>query len=228
VSTRTPAQRIETIVAGVVRQAVRDAGARALIVLDDGSPEATLAHAWCAAALGTGSVALARGGPMARKMPGLFATHPAGREIAALDLATLAGEARRLEARLLASLGGALVLIAHPANKTALLLSPAAPPEPLLPLGDLYASEVRRLAGGYTLPPAVTALAEAAGGVEALDAALRAHFDERRPLAEALAGLSEGAAAAVVVALRAARFARRRLGLVPKLGARTLGIDLFA
>ena len=133
-SARTTAQRIETIVAGVVRQAVRDAGARALIVLDDGSPEATLAHAWCAAALGPGSVALARGGAIARDMPRLFAPHPAGREIAAMDPATLAEEARRLEARLLADVGGSLVLIAHPANKTALLLGAVAPPEPLLPL----------------------------------------------------------------------------------------------
>ncbi len=43
----------------------------------------------------------------------------------------------------------------------------------------------------------------------------------------ALEPLGAAAAAEVGRAIEAGRFARRRIGLVPKLGGRTLGIDLF-
>lgn len=221
-------QRIARIVTGVVRQALAEAGARALIVLDDGSPEALLAHDWCAAALGANFVALARGGAVAAAIPRLFGDHPAAAEIGAIPAELLAEEARRLEARLLAHVGGGRVLVANAANKTALLLGMTAPPEPLLPLGDLYATDVRALTGGWSVPAAVRPLVEAAGGIDALDAALRAHFDERRSLAEALQTLPPAARDAIEGTLQGARSARARMGLVPKLGPRTLGVDLFA
>lgn len=224
----TTGERVAAVVGGVVRQAMADAGARALIVLDDGSLEATLAHDWCAAAIGANFVALARGAHIAKELPRVLAAHPAGRELSTIGADMLGEEARRMEARLLAFAAGGKVLVANPANKTALLLGVAAPPEPLLPLGDLYATDVLQLAGGWTAPPAVRALAEAAGGIEALDSALRAHFDERRSLQEALVRLPEEVRSTVAEAVTSTRFARRRMGIVPKLGPRTLGLDLFA
>ena len=119
-------------------------------------------------------------------------------------------------------------LLAHSACKTALLLGDIFPPEPLLPLGDLYASEVVRLAGGCALPDAAARVAELAGGIEPLDAALRRLLEERADEDEAFAALSDPARRALLERLEATRFARRRPGLIPKLGRRTLGIDLFA
>src|SRR5690606_16030915 len=109
-----------------------------------------------------------------------------------------------------------------------LLLAAAVPPEPLIPLGDLYASEVERLAGSWSAPPEVAALADLAGGIDRLDAALIEHLDRRRPAEAALASLPPAARAAVLDALETGRFARRRIGLVPKLTTRTLGVDYFA
>ena len=221
----TAAQRCATVVGGVIRQALADADARLLVLLDDGSPEALLARDWCAAELGANFVALAHGAAIARQLAGA-PMDGANARVAAPDAWVLAEEARRLEARLRARTGES-ALLANPANKTALLLGSMPPPEPLLPLGDLFATDVLALAGGWSAPPPVRALAELVGGIEALDGALRAHFDERRPVEEAVAGLPAAARGTVLEAISAARFARRRMGLVPKLGPRTLGLDLF-
>ena len=121
----------------------------------------------------------------------------------------------------------AAVLDAHPADKTWLLLAGAPPAAALLPLGDLWGSRVAALAGGWQAPPALVALAERCGGVGALDAALMAWIDGRAGADEVLAALPAGAAAAVRDAFEEGRLHRRRAGLVPKLGGRTVGIDLF-
>ncbi len=83
------------------------------------------------------------------------------------------------------------------------------------------------LTGGWSAPAPVRVLAEAVGGIEGLDAVLIAHFDERRDLSSVLERVSEPAGGMLRDAVERARFARRRVGLVPKLGARTAGIDLF-
>lgn len=115
-------------------------------------------------------------------------------------------------------------LSVNAANKTELLLGvPDA--AALIPLGDLYASEVAAYAGSYELGPAGRSLADAAGGVERLDEALRRLLDERRAPHAAfqhIPALREP----VLRRLQATRFQRARLGIVPKLGARTIGIDL--
>jgi len=211
--------RIVAIIAGVLRQAVRDAGATAIVLPDDGSPEATLARECCVAAVGEPGVIMVAA-PSAAQLERLAAVAGDG---GPADV--VAAEAHRYLARLEAERRSAL--LAHPVNKTALLLSARVPPEPLLPLGDLYASQVEALAGGWTAPPAVRELARRAGGVAVLDAALIGWLEERRELAAALARLPEEGRAAVRAALEAGRFARRHVGLVPKLSARTPGIDLF-
>lgn len=213
-------ERIGFIVGGVIRQAVRDAGARGVAVLDDASPEARLALAWSVAALGADAV-ITVPVPDSAAVDGFRALGLAPPDV---PRDRLVAELHRAAGRLVAADRDAL--LAHPANKTALLLGTAPPPEALLPLGDLYASQVAELAGGWTVPDAVRRLADRVGGIDRLDTALVRWAEERRPAAEAFAPLGD-ATDDLMAALEAARFARRRLGVIPKLGTRTLGFDLF-
>lgn len=216
------AARVAAVVAGVVRQAAEDAGAAGVVLLDDGSAEARLAAEWCGAALGPERV-FRVAPPPAGTVEAVLAAVRAGE---GGTPGAGAAEVHRLVGRLTAFERNAL--LAHPANKTALLLGAEVPPEPLLPLGDLYASEVERLAGSWSAPPEVVALADRAGGIGPLDAALAELVDRRGPPEAALAPLPAAARAAVLDALENGRFARRRIGLIPKLTTRTLGVDYFA
>jgi hypothetical protein len=207
------AARIGEAVGAVARQALLDRGARRVALLDDGSPEAALASRFLAAALGNDAVV--RVSVDGAELEPLLHLLPPG-----LPRERLEDELRRMKARLLEG-----ALAAHSANKTELLLGAALPPEPLLPLGDLYASEVASLCGGWSASSEVRALAESAGGVEALDAALRRWLDGRDPAA--LNALPAAAAEQVERRFRAGRAARLASRIVPKLGTRTLGVDLL-
>ncbi|HSU13426.1 hypothetical protein [Longimicrobium sp.] len=204
--------RIAAIAGAVARQALADRGASRIALLDDGGPEAELAARMLVSTLGADAV--------------LRITVADGEMESVLHLAPevsreqWAEEMRRMRARLAVD-----AIAAHPANKTALLLGGELPPEPLLPLGDLWASEVAALAGRWSAPEPVRRIAEAAGGIEALDAALRGSIDTRDPAA--LDALSSDAASAVRRALAAGRPSRLHPRIVPKIGARTLGVDLF-
>ena len=204
--------RIAAIVGAVARQALADRGATRIALLDDGGPEAELAARFLAARLGDDAV-LRITVPRAELEPVLHLAPEVSGE-------RLAEEMRRMKARLAPG-----VLAANPANKTALLLGGALPPEPLLPLGDLWASEVAALGGAWSARAEVRATADAAGGIEALDAALRELVDSRDPAV--LDALPGKAADAVRRALAAGRASRLHPRVVPKIGARTLGVDLF-
>jgi hypothetical protein len=120
------------------------------------------------------------------------------------------------------------LLVADPVNKSALLLEPVVRAADVLPLGDVYASQVERLAGGWSGAPETCELAERAGGIDVLDRALADWADRRVSLRLAFAGLPAGVREDVLRALERARHARRAVPVVPKLAARTAGIDLFA
>jgi hypothetical protein len=115
----------------------------------------------------------------------------------------------------------------HAASKTALLLGEA-PHADVHPLGDLYHSQLVTLIGQFEPSEGIRELAGLCGSTETLDRVLQRFFDERMPWERAAADLSEGARRELRHRLDAARFKRTRVGLVPKLGARTLGIDLQA
>ncbi|MGH7555918.1 MAG: hypothetical protein ACREMQ_23190, partial [Longimicrobiales bacterium] len=89
-------------------------------------------------------------------------------------------------------------------------------------------SQVGELAGAWSAPQHVLALAESAGGIDALDRTLEEMIDRRSAPERAAPALPVAARDRLLGSLDAGRFHRRRMGLVPKLGARTLGIDLFA
>jgi len=112
-------------------------------------------------------------------------------------------------------------------SKTALLLG-SSPRADILLLGDLYYSQVVELAGSASLTPDQNEIAAGCGGAEALDRALSRFFDQREKWEAAVSDLPAAARKQLKHALDAARFRRARLGLIPKIGSRTLGIDLYA
>jgi hypothetical protein len=202
-NTRGP--RIAALVGAVVRHALVSTGREAVVILDDWSPEASLVAEWCALALGEAKVVSAT--------------------LDGLDPGIAPDEALRSHARVLARQRNALTVNA--ANKTTLLLTPDFPPEPLLPLGDLYASQIAELAGGWSAPARVRSLARSAGGIEVLDRALQQHFEGWKPAQEAAQPLPEEARGPFLEGIGAGRFWREHAGLIPKLSGRTIGIDLF-
>jgi hypothetical protein len=201
------ATSLRAIVGDVVRQAVADAGAPGVIILEDRTPEGELACQWLEGALGTAS--LWRGASLASNLHGTD-VDPA--------------DAQLLGAWRLARQEGAL--IAHPASKTTLLLGGALPRVDVFPLGDLYASQVVQLAGGWSAPADLEAIV-AAVGVEAVDGALGRLVDGRMSAAEAFRGVDSHIGEEIARLYARGRHFRLRPRLVPKLGARTLGVDLF-
>jgi hypothetical protein len=110
------------------------------------------------------------------------------------------------------------------ACKTQLLLATDPLSADLYPLGDLYARDLATF--GVSIDgDEVKELAESAGGIEKLDGALHKLLDERRVADAAFADLPH-IRDAVMMRLQKARFHRAHMGIVPKLGARTIGIDL--
>lgn len=206
-------RRLGDVVGAVARQALADRGVGRVALLDDGGPEAELAAQLLEDALGTDAVV--------RVVAGDGELEPLLHRLAPESgAARVEEEVRRLRARLVPD-----ALPAHPANKTALLLGGELPPEPLLPLGDLWASEVAELAGGWSAGDEVRQMAADAGGIGALDDALRAWMDRRD--SDGLRTLPDHVAARVRLAFAAGRAARLFPRVVPKLGTRTLYVDLF-
>jgi hypothetical protein len=211
---RTPGRRpasavrgaaIRSVVGGVIAEAVRSAGAEGVVVLDDWTPEGELAYEWLVESLGEPRVW--RGAALASNVQG----------------------EDRADSQMLAAWHFArdrAGLIAHPATKTALLLGGSLPRADIFPFGDLYASQVALLAGSWSLPDELEPIVRRIGGVDVLDAALSRMVDARESATSALAAL--GADADEIVRLyERGRYHRLRPGLVPKLGARTIGVDLF-
>jgi hypothetical protein len=206
--------RLAEVVGAVIRQVLGDRGARRVALLDDGSPEARLAARWLADALGAAAVVAVEVG--AGQVESVLQPLDAGAGCGDDEVA----EVRRLRARLVPD-----AVVANPVNRTALLLGGALPPDPLLPLGDLYASEVEELTGGWSAPAEVRDLVERCGGVRALDDVLRTTLDRRDP--RGWTALEEPVRDAVRGALRHGASARTYPVVVPKIGSRTVGVDLF-
>lgn len=196
------------MVCDVIAEAVRSAHAGGVVILDDWTPEGELAHEWLVGILGEPRVW--RAATLASNV------HADGLDRSEAQLPGAWRCAREHAA-----------LIVHPASKTALLLGGPPPHADLLPFGDVYASQLERLAGSCGVPEDVAQLARDAGGIEAVDAALARLVDSRMPAAAALAPLDAAVAGELLRMYERGRYFRLRPRLIPKLSARTLGIDLF-
>jgi hypothetical protein len=199
------------VIGAVVRQALADRERSRIALLYDGGPEARLAESILLEQLGEGRVLT-------------IAVDPDHADWVAGDLGVERRRAEEEVRRMLSRLVDDAVA-AHPANKTALLLGGELPPEPLLPLGDLWATDVLAVGGGWSASAEVEALARDAGGIETLDDVLRRLIDARD--ASALDTFPAEVAQRVRTMLAAGSAARRHPHLVPKLGARTLFADLY-
>lgn len=209
--------RIRTVVLGVIREALRESGARGLILATAPGPEARLLAGWC----DEGGVALeAPDEELIRTLTGALEAQ-ASPELRA----RASGEARRAAARLMA--GERTLIPVAAINRTALLLSPAPPPEPFLPLGDVPATAVRTLAGECTLPDPFQDLAREAEKLLAAEALLEelGRPGPGRP-AEPIPGVSPELRRRLEAAIAAGSWGRRVPPLVPKLGSGTWGLDL--
>ena len=190
---------VAAVVRGVVEAAVRDAGAAGVVLAAPPGPERDLLAAWLPGArLPDASLA----GRLAE------AAGPGGRE-----------EAWRSAARLRAAEED--LLTAGTGNKTLLLLGRGRPGVDLLPFGDLWATQLRTLAGAALLPPPLEGAREEE--VEAVDAALAAWLERGHPILPE--DLPPDRAAAVERSMRGSH-PYGRPAVVAKLGRWTAGIDL--
>ncbi len=214
------------IVSGVIREALRSSG-RSEVVVAGGGPEETVLVGWMeqagipVATPDPGTVARAEGlalepGPGSPSDPG--GSRDPTREWEEGRTWFI----RTLAARALARSRGALLLGTE--TKTLLLLGYHPTALPVLPLGDLYASEILELAGGCTLPPPLQGLSgEVIGGV---DSGLRAYLEEGLPRTDAFGTLPQPLPRVIPELLDRAGKSWRPTVLIPKLRRSTLGIDL--
>ncbi len=209
--------RISRVVVAVVAEAIREAGAHGVVVASSPRPETALLERWFAAAAITvrtpdAEVVRAVAAPLEASLGGDAATSGAGSN----------EEARRAAARVIADREGLIPVSA--ANKTELIWADRLPPEPLLPLGDLYASQIHALAGACTTPTPLVGLEP--DRLRAVDEAI-AHVveDGVRPDV-AFAELPSELRDAAFSAIHRSAWTRARPPVVPKLSRRTLGMDL--
>ena len=113
-------------------------------------------------------------------------------------------------------------LVVAATHKLALLLDPAPPPARVLPLGDVWAGEIRAVAGDVSLPPVLQGMARET--VDAVEDALRAYLEHGHPMRDAFSRLTPRWGRRVLEAIDAAS-GNRRAPLVPKLTAWTVGVD---
>ncbi|HEY0023345.1 MAG TPA: hypothetical protein VGB24_10560 [Longimicrobium sp.] len=204
--------RVAEIVGAVARQALADRGLSRIALLDDGNEQADLAARLLVHVLGESAVERVTV-TAAEVEPLLPACQGVPRH-------RVEDELRRMRARLTDALA------AHPASKTELMMGGALPPEPMLPLGDLWATDVLALGAAWSGTAELRSIADEAGGIATLDAALRRLVDRRDSIGWD-DGLPPTVRERVRLAIGAGAAWRRDPFIVPKLGSRTLRTDLF-
>jgi hypothetical protein len=213
------ARRPFQIVTGVIREALRYSGQSAVLVAG-GGPEGALLETWLKDAHIPFEVPpseiVERILPLLEDLGGGLRSTPsqAGDE--------LFGQASELAGRAISSIRG--LLLVGTSNKTGLLLSFRPSAHPILPLGDLYASQILELAGGCTVPPPLQGISPEE--LSDVDSALRAYFEDGLPPEEAFGSLEPPRGRQIRRMLEESRKKWHHIPLIPKLGEGTLGLDL--
>lgn len=206
--------RARSIVLGVLDEALRRSGANGVVVAGR-DPEGELLSRWVTGA-------------------GIPLQAPAEEEVALFRealLATSSGpaipghrslEAYRMAARALA--GRSDLLLLGTATKTAILLSPGLPPEPILPVGDLFATDVLEIQGECSVPPCLEDASESV--LRTVDKALQRYLEGDMAIGDAFSQVDQPLRSVLEDTLQRVRRWWILRPLVPQFRSCTLGIDL--
>ncbi|MEE8148655.1 MAG: hypothetical protein V3T24_13685 [Longimicrobiales bacterium] len=209
--------RVARVVVAVVAEALREADARGVVLASSPGPETALLERWFAAAAITVKT------PDAEVVQAVADALETNRSGDAAEAAAWANEeARRAVARLIAAREELIPMSA--ANKTELIWAKRLPPEPLLPLGDLYASQIHALAGACTAPPPLAGIDP--DRLDAVDKAVAQVVEDGVRPDVAFAQLPSELRDAAISAMTRSAWKATLPPVVPKLGRRTLGVDL--
>ena len=209
--------RIARVVVAVVAEAIREADAQGVVLASSPRPETALLERWFSAAAIT--VKIPDGEVVRAVADSLEAS--LGRDTPEA-VARSQQEARRAAARVIANREELIPVSA--ANKTELIWAERLPPEPLLPLGDLYASQIHALAGACTAP--LPLLGIEPGRLRAVDKAIAQVVDDGVRPDVAFPELPTELRDAALSAMHRSAWKATLPPVVPKLGRRTLGVDL--
>jgi hypothetical protein len=207
--------RVRTLVLGVLDGILKKSGAPG-VVISGGGPERSLLLEWLA-------------------LKGIPVFHPSHEAVSLAQevlLSTSGLESPPVApwqdgSLVLASLALARqenLLLLGTTTKTFLLLSPPLPLEPVLPLGDLYASDVLEMRGECSIPPILEGID--ARVLRAVDQGLQEFLEGNLPIREALPHLPPDLRQTLREGLTMTRRAWTPRTLVPQLRSITLGIDL--
>ena len=212
--------RFYTIITGVIREALRYSGRSGVMVVGGGSEESLLER-WLGDAHIPFQVAPSK--VMDRMLPILKDLEDKdGRLPGTSTQPALVQRASELAGQAVASAQELLLL--GTVNKTHLLLSFPETVQPVLPLGDIYASQVLELSGGCTLPHALRGISTEE--LSAVDSALRAYFEAGLQPEMAFGKLEPDRSRQIREMLEESRKKWHPLPLIPKLCDATLGMDL--
>ena len=209
--------RVSRVVVAVVAEAIREADAHGVVLASSPRPETTLLQRWFTAAAITVRIPDAE---VVRAVADSLEASLNGRDSEAVARSN--EEAHRAAARVIANRERLIPVSA--ANKTELIWAERLPPEPLLPLGDLYASQIHALAGSCTAPPPLGDIEP--DRIRAVDEAIaRVVEDGVRPDV-AFAELPPELRNAAFSAMHRSAWRGTLPPVIPKLSKRTLGVDL--
>lgn len=208
---------IARVVVAVVAEAIREAGAQGVVLTSSPRPETSLLERWFGAAAITVKVPDAE---VVRAVADSLDVILAGD--ASAGVARSNEEARRAAARVIANHEGLIPVSA--VNKTELIWAERLPPEPLLPLGDLYASQIHTLTGACTVPPPLVGIEP--HRLRAVDEAISQVVDDGVRPDVAFAELPPELRDATFSAMHRSAWRGTLPPVVPKLSRRTLAVDL--
>lgn len=209
--------RITRVVVAVVAEAIREADAHGVVLASSPRPETALLERWFTAAAITVKI------PDAEVVRAVADSLEAGLGGDGSEAVARSNEeAHRTAARVIANREGLIPVSA--ANKTELIWADRLPPEPLLPLGDLYASQIHALAGACTVPLPLVDIDP--DRLRAVDTAIAQVVEDGLRPDVAFAALPSELRDAALSAMRRSAWKGTLPPVVPKLSKRTLGVDL--